>query len=282
MTTQIKELFEKDIDRYINPAVVVSELTEEQIDQEIEEYIFTPELTRGLFKFLNSIVNKEKGKTGIWISGYYGSGKSHFIKFIYYCLNPVYSEKALEKFNKSLKNLDPLEEDITPAKVNQIKKKLDSNTTETVLFNIDAISKNNNTEDTITEVFLNKLNEHRGYNNQNVALAIYFEKYLDSKGIFQEFKKLIKEKLGESWDENRVDLAQRHLKNILEIAKSLDSSIDVDSLHAVIKNRRQNYNIQTLIGEFNDFLKDKDENYKLLFLVDEVSQYIGDNQNLLL
>jgi len=282
MATQIKELFEKPIDRYVNPVVVVSELTQEQIEQEIDEYIFTPELTKGLFKFLNALVNKEQGKTGIWISGYYGSGKSHFIKFIYYCLNPDYREKAFERFSDSLKNIELLEEDITPANVQQIKKKLDNDTTETVLFNIDAISKNSKHKDTITEVFLNKLNEHRGYNSQNVALALYLEKYLDKKDLFDQFKNKIEEEFEMPWEGNQGNLAFTHLKKVLEIASSLDSSIDINSLHNVINSRKQDYNIETLIKEFNDFLKDKDENYRLLFLVDEVSQYIGDNQNLLL
>lgn len=282
MSQTIEKLYQEEIERHINPAVVVSELEEKQIEQEIGEYIFTPELTRGLYKFLYALVNKEKGKTGIWISGYYGSGKSHFIKFIFYCLHPQYREQAFGKFNDSLRNLDDLEEDVTPANVRAIKSKLDKSDIDTILFNIDAISRNERDTNTITEVFLHKLNEHRGYNNQNVALALYLEKPLDKTGMFQMFKKRIKETFNTDWYGNQQNISFTHLSKVLEIAHDLDESIDVESLKRIINNRRQDYTIDDLVREFQDFLSDKDENYRLLFLVDEVSQYIGSNENLLL
>ena len=77
----IEKLYDKDITRTINPAVVVSEMEEYYIDQEINEYEFTPGITKNVFKFLNAVATKKEGKTGAWISGYYGSGKSHFIKY---------------------------------------------------------------------------------------------------------------------------------------------------------------------------------------------------------
>ena len=96
---KIHELFEREIGRTINPAVVVSNQKEETIDAEIAEYVFTDELIEKLYLILDTIVNKRSGKTGIWINGYYGSGKSHFIKILSYLLenieasNPATGEK---------------------------------------------------------------------------------------------------------------------------------------------------------------------------------------------
>lgn len=67
---KILELYDRDITRRINPAVVVSEMEEYFINQEIEEYVFTPGITKHVYKFLDAIANKKEGKTGIWISGY--------------------------------------------------------------------------------------------------------------------------------------------------------------------------------------------------------------------
>ena len=78
----LQNIYEKDITRHINPAVVVSELEENKIEQEIGEYVFTQDIVKNLYKFLNAITNKKEGKTGVWISGYYGSGKSHFINIL--------------------------------------------------------------------------------------------------------------------------------------------------------------------------------------------------------
>jgi len=82
---KIKDLFSKDIDRQINPAVVVSKQDQQTVDTEIEEYVFTTTITENLYKYLNTLTNSKQDKTGIWINGFYGSGKSHFIKYIYYC-----------------------------------------------------------------------------------------------------------------------------------------------------------------------------------------------------
>lgn len=83
---KIKELFQKDIDRQINPAVVVSKQDAETVKIEIDEYVFTQTIIENLYKYLNNLINIEHDKTGIWINGFYGFGKSHFIKYIFYCL----------------------------------------------------------------------------------------------------------------------------------------------------------------------------------------------------
>ena len=84
---KLGEIYERGLDRKINPAIVVSENDKETIETEIGEYIFTPELIESLFLLLDTLANKRIGKSGIWISGYYGSGKSHFIKYAHYCLD---------------------------------------------------------------------------------------------------------------------------------------------------------------------------------------------------
>ena len=81
---KLKEIYSKEIERKINPAVVAQDRTTETIDIEIGEYVFTDEIINNLYKVLLAIKNKELvSKTGIWINGYYGSGKSHFLKYIH-------------------------------------------------------------------------------------------------------------------------------------------------------------------------------------------------------
>ena len=76
---KIRGIFSKNIDRKINPAVVVTEQGKAIIKTEIEEYVFTADLIENLYKFLYDLLFRTNGKTGVWINGYYGSGKSHFI-----------------------------------------------------------------------------------------------------------------------------------------------------------------------------------------------------------
>lgn len=278
---KIQDIYDKDISRRINPAVVVSEMEDYFVKQEIDEYVFTPGITKNMFKFLDAVVNKKEGKSGIWISGYYGSGKSHFIKYLFYCLNEKYREKALENFKISVDNLDPLEEPTTSI-VSSLHKKLNDLEIEEIIFNIDAVAEDDGEKDKITRVLLKKLNAFRGYNNSNIALAIYLEKILDKNGDFDAFKNKIKEKFQEDWDGNQIRFTRMYLDKVIEIATEFDSNLDKESLKSTILNKKQDYSIEFLIDELKDFLSTKPESYRLLFLMDEISQYIGSSSSLLL
>ncbi len=69
----LKEIYDRDIYREINPAVVVSDKKKETITAEIKEYVFTNELIEKLYLIVDTVLNKKIGKAGIWINGYYGS-----------------------------------------------------------------------------------------------------------------------------------------------------------------------------------------------------------------
>ena len=278
---QISDLYEKQIDRRINPAVVVSEMKDYFVSQEIEEYVFTEGITKNVYKFLNALANKTEGKTGVWISGYYGSGKSHFIKYLFYCLNKAYQAKALKKFTESVDELDPLDEP-NRNQVSLLRKKLEQLSIDEIIFNIDAVADHGNEKDRLTRVLLHQLNGFRGFNTSNIALALYLEKPLEQAGKFGDFKRIIEERFSEKWTKNELRFTNRYLGRILDIAGELDPEIDKDSLRKSILERDQDYTIEFLIEELKEFVKEKPENYRLLFLIDEVSQYIGSNTSLLL
>lgn len=279
---KLQNIYDRDISRRINPAVVVSEMKENVISQDIEEYVFTNDVTKNIYKFLDALANKQEGKTGVWISGYYGSGKSHFIKYLFYCLNQKYRELAMENFKNAVKELDPLDEPNINL-VNALQKKLDSLHIEEIIFNIDAVSDNRNEKDRITRVLINQLNAFRGYNKTNIALALYLEKLLDKSGHFEAFKQKIEEVNGAPWDDTNIPrYINSFLDKVIQTAKTFEPDIDEVALKNSILNRNQDYTIEFLINELKDFLSNKDQNYRLLFLMDEVSQYIGNNKDLLL
>jgi hypothetical protein len=66
--------------------------------------VFTDEIINGLYRILDAIKNnKPYDHVGIWIDGYYGSGKSHFLKYLDYCITPRTQEKALERLLEAVK-----------------------------------------------------------------------------------------------------------------------------------------------------------------------------------
>ncbi|WP_238533071.1 DUF6079 family protein [Bacillus methanolicus] len=100
---QIREIFEKDIERSLKGVIKVAQTDEDNIYQELDEYVVTRELQKHFSKFYE---NYQKGidgitdKMGVWISGFFGSGKSHFLKILSYLLEnkPVNGKRAIDFF----------------------------------------------------------------------------------------------------------------------------------------------------------------------------------------
>lgn len=283
----LKEIYFRDIFREINPAVVVSDKKSETIKAEINEYVFTDELIEKLYLIVDTILNKKVGKTGIWINGYYGSGKSHFIKFVHYLLDSTTSDIAFEAFEKGVENYDTSKpgnnDNITVSNLRILKKRVSSSKSDNILFNVEDET-DDGSQERLTRIFLNMFNKFRGYNSNDVPLAVLLEKQLDHKGKFEEFKNLIQAELGFNWETDAATVASFQLQDVLEIAKRLCPEIDIVSMHSKLSNP-DNFKVgiaATLIPELQAFLKDKDKDYRLLFLVDEVSQYVGSNKEILL
>ncbi len=284
----LKDIYARRIERDINPAVVVSNKDKETIKAEIKEYVFTKELIEKLYLIVDTVLNKKSGKSGIWINGYYGSGKSHFIKYVHYLLDVNTTEVAFEAFEKALENeYDAMDagnnQEITVSNLRLLKKKAQGSNSDNIMFNVEDET-DDGSQERLTRIFLHMFNKFRGYNSNDIPLAVLLEKQLDKKGVFEDFKIKVEEETGFNWATDAADAAAFQLDDILEIAKQFIPELDKVSLHAKLSNS-ENFKVgisATLIPELQEFLKGKDANYRLLFLVDEVSQYVGTNKEILL
>lgn len=283
---KIKDLFERPIDRYINSTATVGDLKEKHVKIEIEEYVYTQKLIEHLYTFLNNLFNKTDGKTGVWINGYYGSGKSHFLKYIFYTLHQKYQDKALSRFEESVRNFeDPLELQnlgITPASLKKLFKTINQFEVNTIMFNIDHVSKDGDDGDKITRLLYNQFNRFQGYNGTSLNIA-NFERQLEKSGKLDEFKEAINKKLSIDWnmDQDAADAVGYKLDHVVNAAAELDSTIDKEATKASLM-RDPETSVEEFVAALNRFLENKPDDYRLAFLVDEVSQYIGSDGNLLL
>lgn len=284
----LHELYAKDIDRPFNPAVNASDFNEKTVQVEIEEYVFTDEIINNLYNVLASIRDRKTDHNGIWINGYFGSGKSHFLKFLDYCLHPKYGEAALEKLTEAVNEHDPLQNpdshcDVTVAEITELSNWLKSAEVETILFNIGSVANSNTNQSKVfTEVFWHEFNRRRGYNTFSLPLAQYFEKVLDEKGKFGDFKSKLEDEYGFEWDDMASDLANTELDTILEVAKEIVPTLSIDIIRDRISKNDFPLSVEAFMKELRSYIADKPDNYRLVFFADEISQFIDNRSALLL
>jgi len=275
----LKEMFARDIGREISGVIKVGEVDDvDKVYQELEEYVVTREISQHLDKFYNNYGKGIDGKTdkiGVWISGFFGSGKSHFLKILSHVLDNdrIKDKQAVEFFADKI--TDPLlyGEMQRVAKVN----------TETILFNIDAENPINNKskDDAILRIFIKVFNRHRGLCVEIPGVA-YMEEQLIKDGVYEAFKAEFLVERGKEWLSRRnaffldKDYVARTLAKVLQI--SLESATEYVSKGV---NEYQ-VDIKQFAQEVKRYIDSKGGKFHLIFLVDEIGQYIGDNTNLML
>ena len=279
---KLSELYKKPIGRAVNPAVSATKFDSETEKIEIEEYVFTDEIINGLYRILDAIKNnKPYDHVGIWIDGYYGSGKSHFLKYLDYCITPRTQEKALERLLEAVKAIDPLDENHNIScdydAILSIANWLKRATIDTCIFNLET-SYDNSTDKkkAFLHVFWNEFNGKRGFNKFNLTLAQNLEKPLLEKGVFEQFKERIAEEGGD-WNDpgEAADMIDNELGMVLDIACELAPTLDKESIRERILKRDTNISIDRFSSELASYLKDKGDDYRLILLADEVSQFIN-------
>ncbi len=104
--TKINEILTLDLREDIKNVIDLEDRSEVEIQQEIEAYIVTEGIGRHLYNFTNQFTSNIK-ETGVWLSGFYGSGKSYFGKMLGYIIaNPVINgTPARERFIPRLKGI---------------------------------------------------------------------------------------------------------------------------------------------------------------------------------
>lgn len=277
----IKSMFAKAIDRDIKGVIKVGQGDDENVKQELEEYVVTRELQKHFADFFASYKKGVVGNTdkmGVWISGFFGSGKSHFLKILSYILDNrmVDGKAAIEYFieDKKIKDEFVLADMKLAAGVSS----------DVILFNIDSKSgmgDTQNNKEAILSVFLKVFNQHLGYYGANPFLAD-LERHLVDEGKYEEFKTAFFEIRGKEWAESRHQF--RFIQD--HVCQSL-VKIDYMSMEAA-KNWCEsstgvyNIDVSTFAKMVNDYIKKKGNNHHVVFLVDEIGQYIGDDSKLML
>ncbi|MDU3513728.1 Uncharacterised protein [Veillonella atypica] len=277
---KIKDIFSKPIDRDIKGVIKVGQDDSVSIQQELEEYVVTRELQKHFADFFAGYkrgINGNTDKMGVWISGFFGSGKSHFLKILSYLIanREVNGKTALQYFEEDNKIADPI--------VLADMRLASTVPTDVVLFNIDSKSEVNGKQSkvAIVSVLQNVFNEMQGFSGSNPFLAD-LERKLSYDGKFDLFKEKFEENFGDSWLEarNDFDFIQDDVVEVLSDIDFMSKEAGRNWCEKAIGEYP--YKVEAFAGLVKEYLDRKGSNNHIAFLIDEIGQYIGDDSKLML
>ena len=276
----IKNMFSKPIDRDIKGVIKVGQDDDANIKQELEEYVVTRELLKHFSDFFASYKRGITGNTdkmGVWISGFFGSGKSHFLKILSYLLEnkEVGGKKAIDYFVDDNKISDQM--------VLADMKLAGTIPTDVVLFNIDSKSEVNGKQSkvAIVSVLQNVFNEMQGFSGSNPFLAD-LERKLTEEEKYDLFKEKFEDSFGSAWEESRsdFDFIQDDVVEVLDEIGFM--SVEAGRNWCEKATGEYTYKVEDFARLVKKYLDKKESNHHIVFLIDEIGQYIGDDSKLML
>lgn len=278
--TIVRDLFAKDINRSINGVVKVQDSKDESIRQELDEYVVTRELQghfATFFKAYGDAIDVPTDKIGVWISGFFGSGKSHFLKMLSYLLEnrPIGGKSAIRYFDGKI--VDPM--------VAAAMERACSVPTQAILFNIDSKAGQWKQGDTAPTALLRGFErmfyEARGFYGEDLKLA-KLEEHIDSLGKTQEFREAFERVNGDSWLQTR-DTYSYFEDDVVEVLQSVLGMSEKAAWNWLEGSEDEVLAPDVFAKKVKDYVDAQavahGGNFRLLFMVDEVGQFITNDQD---
>lgn len=272
----IRDMFAENINRPINGVIKVDQDAADVIEQEVREYVITKELKKhfiSFFDYYSDAFDKPTADIGVWISGFFGSGKSHFLKMLSYILEnkSIGGVPTVEKFRQKFSD--------DPATFMLIDRSTRGKT-ETILFNIDIEGSINKDKTAVLRVFAKMFYTHLGFFGENLKVAM-LEQYIDQLGKTEEFRRAFEAKKGKPWTEQRKAFAFNGKFIVPTLMEVLDMS-EEDAKRWFNDKTAVEFSIAQLVEDIKNYVNKQPDSFRLLFMIDEVGQYVGTDTDMLL
>ncbi len=272
----IRDMFAENINRPINGVIKVDQDAADVIEQEVREYVITKELKKhfiSFFDYYSDAFDKPIADIGVWISGFFGSGKSHFLKMLSYILEnkSIGGVPTVEKFRQKFSD--------DPATFMLIDRSTRGKT-ETILFNIDIEGSINKDKTAVLRVFAKMFYTHLGFFGENLKVAM-LEQYIDQLGKTEEFRRVFESKKGKPWTEQRKAFAFNGKFIVPTLMEVLDMS-EEDAKRWFNDKTAVEFSIAQLVEDIKNYVNKQPDSFRLLFMIDEVGQYVGTDTDMLL
>ena len=259
---KIKELLKINLDEEINTVVDLdTNPTDAALKEGLDSFVLTNSLGKHLYDFLEEY-NGGTMQSGVWLSGFYGSGKSYFAQIIGLLLQnkTIFGTPMRERFSVKLDGLP--NEDLLRSEIGNL------NRFNNIVVSFDS-SKHNNVNGLpymIFSSFLRKLGMADTWHG-----LLEYDLFLD--GRHQEFLDAVKTATGKTWEEaikTNEGLVRAFKPALLSMGYSAEEYNEMKSL---ANDTRMEYDAARLQQDLSRYLNENPE-ARIVFFIDEVSEAI--------
>jgi hypothetical protein len=266
----ISSIFVQQVDRRIEEVIKVDQTDEQVISEEIKEYVFTDSIrssfTRIIDRYWETPNNPHEG-IGVWVSGFFGSGKSSFAKMLGLGLEnrTIVGKQAGVLIGERSSNLK------IKTLLTQISEKIP---THAVIFDVSTDRGIRSGNQTLTEIMYRLFLESLGY-AKDLDLA-ELEINLEEEGRLAEFKSRYEALFpGEKWDDKK-NLVMMALGKASKVMSDMEPGT-YPSADSWVKGAKGRADITP--GRLAERCKALMELHKpgcsLVFVIDEVGQFVA-------
>jgi hypothetical protein len=276
----IRDIFDqtRPIDRQITSVINYAGDSEDQLEREIGEYEVTDNLSRHYERFLNNLADGFSASAGheigVWVSGFYGSGKSSFTKYLGFAFDPSRKLKG-EPFLKWLQNQFPG----VPLR-QQLSTVANRYPATVIMLDLAAVASVQAAAQGVSRMLYDEVMAWAGY-SRDEKLAL-LELLLEKDGKLDAFKARFREVAsGHSWD---------LLKNDLLLGVAFASRIvpefypeiwpDAKSFNDTKVSAR--YGEDERVRQMLDLIERRTGSRRVIFIIDEVGQFLEGSPQLIL
>jgi hypothetical protein len=269
---KIRDMFVQPIDRNIQGVIKASERDPEIVRHELEEYVVTGEIRRYIstfFQAFNRSIDGPWDKMGVWISGFFGTGKSHLLKILSYLLENI----AVNGRHP----VDYLEEKLADSFLVAEIRRAAVVPKDVILFNLDAKADSSSSaaRDTVVGVFTRAFYEQLGFSSSPMWLG-HMEWTLYRMGKYEEFCRTFETVAGAPWIERRALGGVFEEENIVNALVRIGQA-DESRKWEFLTDFRSSYEMspEAFARMIQQYLDMKGPDHKVVFLADEMGQFIA-------
>ena len=266
----------RDIRRPIEKVITYGATEEQSLKAEISEYVVTESIDEQIEKLLTKMQAAMEGgsqnEVGVWVSGFYGSGKSSFTKYI----GLAFGDQIIggQPFLKHLQ--DRLLKPTTKALLSAVAQRFPA---AVVLLDLASEQIAGATLMEVSTVLYYKVLQWAGY-SRNLKVAA-FERKLKTDDRFGEFEKLFTDKTGEEWADYQNDPLVVD-DRLPEIAHEMYPDLFTTNRSFTTSPSDVIYFLKDQTKEMLDVVREESGKDCVIFVIDEVGQYVGSNQGKIL